>query len=152
MKQVLCKLKDFLNKPIKETCANCLFVSILKVSFALVVVVHVMNMMVVMANDGKMPVFKTEVSITSKRHREGNDNTKLKFLADYIRIRSEYFKTKNKPMRLFYKSINFPYHRDSIASPGDILMWLSMSMMFFSIIGLFVWLIIQKFIYTNKRE
>lgn len=87
------------------------------------------NVIVVYANDGKMPVVVENVyayNITD-RHTVADSATNLLFLGDTITIDQETVSFESPFIEFLARMINFPFGRNVIASPGDVGMWIFLS-------------------------
>ena len=80
-----------------------------------------MNIIVINANDGKMPVF-TKKKISTEIHCVANEDTKYPFLSDWIELK---FEPKEFIFWLSLVVMGIPRNKLVIASPGDILIFLS---------------------------
>ncbi len=121
---VLSKIKHILRKDPKTAYSKfALKVSIF--CLGMIIFGGSMNIFAMLINNGKMPVFCPYGKfIPSKIHSIGNEKTRLKFLCDWIFIHTDERVMEHNILKYIAKIIHFPINRPTIASPGDIIMWL----------------------------
>lgn len=142
------KIKKVLFTDFKWKINNILFKSL--VFFGILFLVgDISNALVLLANDLKMPVFCDNIEINPQTNKRGGVETRLNILADWIDLNDDStihrkikeINQKHPKVNNFFKILKYPYDKNGIASPGDILRWLSLSSVmintFFLIILLF---------------
>jgi len=109
------------------------------------------NVIVKAANGGKMPVVveKNYVYYMSESHVLADDETTLGFLGDWITIdREMVFPEGETPFIKFMgKLLNFPPGKNIVASPGDVGMWIGISV---GILALFLPFMCALWHYAKK--
>jgi len=120
----LSKIKEILTKKVESKKAK----KIINIAFFFAIMAiagGAMNMLAVLSNGGRMPVFCEEIYFTgSDRHSHANENTRFKILCDWIMISGDERAIDSEIVRAMMSLVQFPIGGLGFSSPGDILIWI----------------------------
>ncbi len=91
----------------------------------------VLNLVVLSANKGKMPVV-TDKKIVSFIHENANEKSRFLVLSDWIKIKIE---SRSFWKRILAGVVCIPIGRKIIISPGDIFIFISRTILFVCFLG-----------------